>query len=233
VNCWVWPIAIVAEDGDTAIDCKTATPVPVRVAVCGLVTELSVTTNSAVRVPAAVGAKLIVTGQDAPAANVAGATGQVLVCEKSPVVWIEVIDKDTGCGCMFAICIVLVPLVAPILIEPKLSDPGDSTTGDVPFPLRFAVVGDPNASFMTVRVPEFAPRADGAKTTLIEQVPPAANVPGDIGQVFVWLKFPLAVIDPMDRGMFCPFLRAMVFGALELPKVILPNERLAGDNVTG
>jgi hypothetical protein len=40
------------------------------------------------------------------------------------------------------------------------------------------------------------------KTTVIEQLPLAANVLGDIGQLFVWLKFALALIELMVRGMF-------------------------------
>lgn len=151
--------------------------------------------------PAAVGAKLSATGQDAPGAKVAaGEMGQVLVCEKSPVVWIEVIDRETGC--IFVICIVLELLVAPILIEPKVSELGDKTTGRVPLPVRLAIVGDPKALCTTVRVPVFVPRTVGEKTTLIEQVPPAARVLGDIGQLFAWLKFPLAVIELMVIGTF-------------------------------
>jgi hypothetical protein len=41
------------------------------------------------------------------------------------------------------------------------------------------------------------------------------------------------VTDPIDRGIFPPFLRVMAFGILELPKVSLPNEGLAGESVTG
>jgi hypothetical protein len=90
----------VAVEGATAIDCNTATPVPLSAADCGLLIALSDTVSTPPRAPAAVGEKVTVTEQDDPldpvAASVAGGTGQVLVCEKSPVVWIEVIDRGTG-----------------------------------------------------------------------------------------------------------------------------------------
>jgi len=161
--------------------------VPLSAAVWGLVIALSNTLNWLARAPAAVGENVNMTEQDDPldplAASAAGGTGQLLVCEKSPVVWIEVIDRVTGCA--FVTWMVLLPLFVPILCEPKTSEIGDKTTGDVPFPLRLADVGDPYALWLTVSVPEAAPRADGVKTTLMEQVKPAARVLGDIGQLFV------------------------------------------------
>jgi hypothetical protein len=77
---------------------------------------------------------------------------------------------------------VLLPLIVPIFCEPKTRAFGDKTTGDAPVPLRFSDVGYPYALWLTVSVPEAAPKADGEKTTLIEQVKPAAK---DIGQLFV------------------------------------------------
>lgn len=84
-----------------------------------------------------------------------------------------------------------------------------------------------------MRLPEVVPKPGGVKTTLIEQVPPAAKVLGDFGQLFVWLKFALAVMELMVRGTFWTFFRVMVFAELLLPKVMLPNERLLGERETG
>jgi hypothetical protein len=59
-------------------------------AVCGLVTALSDTLSWPERAPADVGENVTITEHDDPvdplAASVAGGTGQLLVCEKSPVV---------------------------------------------------------------------------------------------------------------------------------------------------
>ena len=84
-----------------------------------------------------------------------------------------------------------------------------------------------------MRVPEVVPKAGGVKTTLIEQVPPAAKVLGDIGQLFVWLKFALALIELMVKGMFWTFFSVMVFAELLFPNVMLPKERLPGESETG
>jgi len=187
VNVWFCPTPIVAVEGATAIDCSTATPVPLSAAVSGLVTELSDTLNWPGRAPAAVGENVTITEQDDPldplAASAAGGTGQLLVSEKSPAVWIEEIVRGTGCA--FVTWMVLVPLFVPIFCELKTRLVGDKTTGDVPFALNPSDVGDPYAPWVTVSVPEAAPKAGGEKTTLIEQVKPAARVLGDIGQLFV------------------------------------------------
>jgi hypothetical protein len=82
-------------------------------------------------------------------------------------------------------------------------------------------------------VPETAPREDGVKTILIAHVAPAAKVLGDVGQVFVWLKFALVEIEVIVRGTFWTFLRVTVLAALLLPKVIFPKDMLEGDRVTG
>lgn len=82
-------------------------------------------------------------------------------------------------------------------------------------------------------MPETAPREDGVKTTLMVQVPPAGKVLDGAGQVFVWLKFALAVIEVIVRGTFWTFLRVTVFAELLLPKVVLPKGTLEGDRVTG
>lgn len=80
------------------MDCKTATPVPERFAVCGLPTAVSFTTNKPFRAPAAVGANPIVTLQLAFAASFLGEMGQVLdgSTEKSPLALIEVMDSDAA-----------------------------------------------------------------------------------------------------------------------------------------
>src|SRR5450432_1259936 len=63
--------------GLRAAEGPTAVPVPVRLAVCGLPAALSVTVTVPVRVPAAVGVKVTLMEQLAPAAT---ELPQVLVC---------------------------------------------------------------------------------------------------------------------------------------------------------
>src|SRR5437762_4467646 len=57
-------------------------PVPERLAVCGLLVALSVTVKAPLRVPVAVGVKVTLIVQFAPAASEAA---QLLVCPKSPL----------------------------------------------------------------------------------------------------------------------------------------------------
>lgn len=59
-------------------------PVPLSATWCGLPDALSVTLTLAVRVPAAVGVKVVDTAQEAPAASVLGLSGHVVVRAKSP-----------------------------------------------------------------------------------------------------------------------------------------------------
>ena len=61
-----------------------AVPVPVAVSVCGLPAALSVMVSVALRAPAAVGLKVTLKVQLAPAASVAGSVPQVFVWAKSP-----------------------------------------------------------------------------------------------------------------------------------------------------
>jgi hypothetical protein len=86
VYCWVPPAEMDTEAGVTAIEERVApTPVPLRLTVWGVFTALSVTVMVPVRVPEAVGVKLMVILQLAPAPSVDGLMGQLLVCEKSAV----------------------------------------------------------------------------------------------------------------------------------------------------
>jgi len=66
--------------GVTAIETRVgAVPVPLSVTVCGFETPISVIVSVPVRDPSALGVKVIGIVQLAPAARVAGLTGQLLV----------------------------------------------------------------------------------------------------------------------------------------------------------
>src|SRR5437899_5687985 len=60
-----------------------AVPVPLNATVCGLPVALSATWTLAARAPAAVGAKLALIMQLAPAASMVGLSGHVVVLPKS------------------------------------------------------------------------------------------------------------------------------------------------------
>jgi hypothetical protein len=84
-----------------------------------------------------------------------------------------------------------------------------------------------------LRVPDVVPKPGGVKTTLMEHAPPAVNVFGDDGQLFVCLKFALAAMEVIVRGTFCKFFSVMVFAELLFPKATLPRERVLGERETG
>jgi hypothetical protein len=84
----------------------------------------------------------------------------------------------------------------------------------VPVPLRLAVCGLPAASSLTLSVPLRVPVAVGLKVTVIGQLAPAASV---LGQVLVWAKSPLAVIDVIVSGPVPVLLSVTVCGALVVP----------------
>jgi hypothetical protein len=140
---------------------------------------------------------------------------------------------ERAAGWLLVTVIVLLALVVPMFWLAKLSEAGASATGLIPVPFRLAVVGDPKALCITVRVPEIAATEDGVKTTLIIHVAPAAKVLGDVGQLFVWLKFVLVVIELIVSETFWTFLSVNVFAELLKPKATLPAFQLPGDNVTG
>lgn len=80
MNGWVLPAITEAVLGVTEIDCRMAdVPVPVSVTSWGLEVPVSTTVRVPFRDPSALGVKVIEMVQLAPAAKVAGLTGQLLV----------------------------------------------------------------------------------------------------------------------------------------------------------
>jgi len=101
-------------------------PVPVRVAVTGLVLTLVSTENDPVRLPAAVGLKTTLAVQDAPGARVLGGdvAPQLLVWEKSPVV--EMLDMVKDASPVFEMVNTCAAEVAPISVLEKVALAGDT-----------------------------------------------------------------------------------------------------------
>jgi len=74
----VVPDGTLGFDGDTVIDTRERTPIPVRELACGLSAALSVTVSVPFLVPTAVGVNFAEMPQLAPAATVLGETGHVV-----------------------------------------------------------------------------------------------------------------------------------------------------------
>lgn len=148
--------------------------------------------TEAVRVPVAVGLKMTLIVQLAPAATLAP---QVLVCEKSPLfvpvmmipeplkvrVAFPVLDNVTFCAA----------LVVPTgwLVKVTL-DEDSPTTGAIPVPDNETLCGLPLALSVMLTLAVRLPVAVGLKMTLMEQFAPAATL---APQVLVCEKSPLFV----------------------------------------
>src|SRR5207237_516261 len=133
-----------------------AVPFPLSASVCGLPPALSATDSVPVRAPEAVGVKVTLMEQLAPAAKVAGLVGQafapVLVAAKSPEAAKELIVKAA------VPVLVNVTVIGALFPSTTLfrspAGPVDATSGAaVPFPLSASVCGLPPALSATDSVP--------------------------------------------------------------------------------
>ena len=100
-------------------------------------------------------------------------------------------------------------------------------------PDRLAVCGLVPALSVTVRVPTLVPKAVGVNVMEIVQLAPAANVPGDNGQLEVCAKSPEAEIPKIVSGTVWVFCRVMLLPALVVVITWLAKVRLTGDRLTG
>ena len=160
-----------------------AVPVPVKFTVCGLPVALSVMVRLAVRLPVAVGAKVTLIAQLAPAAT---ELPQVVVSAKSPllapVIAILVTLNDTAP--VLVNVTMRAALVVPTPWLPKLTLVGERLiAGVAPVPVRLTVCGLPLALSETVTLAVLVPTANGVKVTVMVQLVPAAR---EVGQVLVW-----------------------------------------------
>src|SRR5256884_573721 len=168
----------------------------------GIPPALAVLKRDPVRAPEAVGVKVTLMVQFAPAAKVAGLVGQalapVLVAAKALEAANELIGE--AAAPVFVSVTVIGALVVASSWLPKSRLVGaNPTPGAVPFPLRENICGLPPASSASDSVPVRAPEAVGVKVTLMVQFAPAAKVAGLVGQalapVLVAAKSPEAAKD--------------------------------------
>ena len=124
VNVAVSPALTILEDGEAATE--KSMPIPVSPAEWGLPGPSSVMVSVALRAPAAVGLKVTLKVQLAPAASVAGNAPQVFVWAKSPLVAMALIVS--GALPLLVSVTVCAALVVPTFWLPKLRLAGDSVT---------------------------------------------------------------------------------------------------------
>ena len=153
---------------------------------------LSVRLNEPLRKPAAMGVKVTLKMQLAPAAR---PEPQVLVWEKSPLTVTLVILRVTlPVFLRVRLCALL---LVPTACGRKVKEAGEKlTTGAVPLPVKLTVwVPGPALSLM-VEEPLREPLAVGVKVTLRVQLALAARLEP---QVLVWENSPLVVMLVMLR----------------------------------
>src|SRR5437762_1444753 len=149
--------------------------------ICGLPPALSASDSVPVRAPEAVGVKVTLMVQFAPAAKVAGLVGQalapVLVAAKSPEGANELIVK--AAAPVFVSVTVIGALVVASSWLPKSRLVGaNPTPGARSEERRVGKEGRPPASPAKDRVPVRAPEAVGVKVTLMVQFALVAKVGG-------------------------------------------------------
>jgi hypothetical protein len=148
------------------------------------------------RAPVAVGLNVTLIAQFAFAASVAGLTGHVFVCAKSPALAPVMLTPVIVSAAvpLFVNVTACMPLVLPTFCEANVSDTGASVTAGVfaaaPVPARPTACGLPVALSAMLTLAARAPVAVGLNVTLIAQFAFAASVAGLTGHVFVCAKSP-------------------------------------------
>jgi hypothetical protein len=209
----------------------SAVPVPVRLAVWGLLVALSVTFSVALRAARAVGAKVTLIVQVAPTAKLAP---QLLVCAKSPALApvkpILLMVNTTPLE--FASVTACDPLVVPTFWPLKVRVVGKRLGGAVPVPTRPAAWGLLLASSVTVSVAPRVPVPVGVKVTLMVQLFPAARL---VPQLLVCPKSPpFAPVTAMPlivKAVAPGFASVRAWDALAVPIVWAANVSVAGERV--
>jgi hypothetical protein len=224
-----WPVNVrLAEDKPTT----GAIPVPDNKTLCGLPPALSVMVMLAARLPVAVGLKVTLMEQFAPAATLAP---HVFVCEKSPLfvpvmAMLEIVNVAVPVLVSVTIC---TALLMPTIWLPKLMLlPPSVTMGATPVPVSVTVCGLPGNGSLTVMAPLRMPVAVGVKVTLTLQLAVGARVAGLTGQLLVWAKSPLAATLTVVAE--APLLLTLTASALlVVPTSWFPKVRLEGDTAIG
>src|SRR5205823_2776797 len=216
-----------------------AVPFPLSASVCGLPPALPATDSVPVRAPEAVGVKVTLMEQLAPAAKVAGLVRQtfapVLDAAKSPEAANELMVKAAVPVLVSVIVIGALVVASSWLPKPRLVGANPLSLPDA-LPICASVCGLPPALSATDSVPVRAPEAVGVKVTLMEQLAPAAKVAGLVAHAFapvlVAAKSPEAANELMVKAAVPVLVKVTVIGALVVASSWLPKSRLMGANPT-
>src|SRR5437667_178069 len=216
-----------------------AVPFPLSVMICGLPPALSVTDSVPVRAPEAVGVKVTLMVQFAPAGKVAGLVGQalapVLVAAKSPEAANELIVKAAVPVFVSVTVIGALVVASGWLPKPRLVG-ANPTPGAVPFPLSVMICGLPPAVSARDRVQLHPADAVGLKVTLMVQFAPTHKV--------AWLAAPapaplllslhdaLPIYELIVKAAVPVFVSVTVIAVLVVASSWLPKPRLVGANPT-
>jgi hypothetical protein len=204
------------------------TPVPVRLTVWVAGLALSAMVTAPVLAPTAVGLKVTLRVQLAPAATLAP---QVLVWEKSPLAVMLVTLRATFPVLLSVTVCAL--LLVPTACAGKVREAGERLTrGAVPVPVRLTVCVAGLALSVMVKVAVSEPARVGVKVTLRVQLAPAVSLEP---QLLVWAKsllFVPAMVTPVTLSVVLPVFNSVtVCAALVVLSTWLPNERVVGDRL--
>jgi len=204
-----------------------ALPLPVRLAVCGLLPASSVKVRVPLTEPIAVGEKVMPTVQLAPPAIL---VPQVLVAIANPSLTAMLVKLSVAVS-RFVKVTVRAVLVPPATTELKLRLVGESVTGALPDPVRLTVCGLVMASSVNVSVPVTEPVPVGENVTPTVQLAPAATL---VTQVLLATVNPaLAATVATFRLTFARLVNVTVFAALVNPTATEPKFKLLEEKETG
>ena len=199
-----------------------ATPVPVKLTVCGLESALSVMVSNPARVPDAVGAKVTVIVHCEPAARPGT---QVPVAAKSPLT--VTLAMFIAAPPEFNSVTVPPALVVPTFCDAKLKLLGETEAAGSPIPMPWmgTFCEPPEALSPMVSTPLASPVAVGEKDMLRAQLDPGASV---AGQSLATVNASLAVTPEIARGAPPGLLTVTVAGVALVPTPCPPNSNLGG-----
>jgi len=100
---------------------------------------------------------------------------------------------------------------------------GLTVSGASPVPVSLTSCGLVPALSLKVSAPVTAPRLLGLNVTLTVQLVPAAS---ELPQLLVWLKSPLATIEPMESGPEPELVSFTDLDALAVPAASFPKARV-------
>jgi hypothetical protein len=198
------------------------TPLPIKVTIWGEVGALSVKEMLPVAAPAAVGANCTLKDSDWPPVSVFGKESPLM---PKPFPVTVAILMTTFVVPVFVNCTFCVP-VCPTMTFPKVSAEGEMLRPVcVPVPLSETIMGELEASLITVRLPVAAPAAVGANWIWIVLLWPTAIVPEG---------FPPITLNPAPVIVACemvtvavPVLVTVKLCVVVFPTATLPKLRLA------